>query len=361
LPQRHAVLIHPTLSFSGLTERTLATAHVLEGQGHRVTLVARQGSRARAAVEQGFALELAELPDDPLRSPFAALRTRKRIAALEPDILHATDDSLAPLMTWIAPALGVPWLLELHRPATGPLLRSTKHFAGAIVSSDSLVESVVNRGHVPRALVRVIHHAPQPRPEVRGPFEHEGRHVVACSGLLDDQHATPWFLEAARLMTLGGTRPLFAVLGEGPNEGALRQRARESGLAEQVTIGVPTTTDTAQSLGALDVHVSCRLEGGPGWLACQALAQGVPSVLAASGDAFELIEDRKSGLLVDPVNPRELADQLTSLLANPSAARRMGLNGRARILEACPPAQFDYAVAELHALALGTAVTDFGA
>jgi glycosyltransferase involved in cell wall biosynthesis len=366
-PPRHAVLIHPTLGFSGLTERMLATARVLEGQGLGVTILSTPGARRTTVENTGFAVRFAELPSDPWRAPFATLRTRKLLERLEPDVVHATADSLAPLVSTITPRLGVPWIQELHAPARGPVLVNRRHFATAIVSSDSLIESVVNHGGIPRAEVRVIKNAPQPgdfggpRPFQQGAEGDLGDHGrtprIGCSGFLDEHHATSWFLEAVRLMVLSGTRAHFLILGEGPQEGALRRAIREAGLTERVTVAVPTTPSAAESLAALDLHVSCKTEGGPGWLARAAMAQGVPSVFLAAGDAYDLIEDKSSGILVEAGNARRLADELTLLLSQPGRARRMGSRGRERQLEDAPPQRFEYEVAETYALALGTAVT----
>jgi glycosyltransferase involved in cell wall biosynthesis len=336
----------------------LATARVLADQGYRVTIVTTPGTRVRAAEQAGFRARFAELPADPWRQPFALMRTRKLLRRLKPDVLHATADSLVPLMSIVAPALGVPWIQELHAPVTGPLFRDPARLATAIVSSESLVEGAVNRGGLPRALVRFVRNAPPPNATLAAePFRHEGPPRIGCSGLLDDHHATPWFLEAARLMVLSGTRAMFLVLGEGPTEGVLRRFVRDRGMNEHVTIAVPTTGDAAESLGALDVHVSCKLQSGPGWLASQALAQGVPSIFVAAGDAFELIEDKSNGILVEPGNPRRLADELTLLCSQPERARRMGARGRVRLQEYAPFRRFELEVAETHALALGRAFT----
>ena len=343
----HVVLLHPALSFSGLCERTLATARVLRDAGHRVTLIARPGTRTAAFEEAGFERTDLELPLEPWRNPIATWRFRKALLRLRPDVVHATTDELVPLVSTVLPSTGLPWIVELHRPAEGPLLAGQRGLVCAIASSESAVASIVNHGGIPRPQVRVVKNAPAPieLPEPSTPTEDSGSDtkrepVIGCSGRLDETHATAWFLEAARLLVVGGERARFAILGEGPAEARIRRWIREHGLAERVTVAVPTTSEAAATLAALDVHVSCKLEGGPGWLACSAMAQAVPSVFAAAGDAWDLVEDRRSGVLVEPDNPRRLADELALLLANPSAARTAGLHARARLAEVAPHARF---------------------
>ncbi|MFT5286332.1 MAG: glycosyltransferase involved in cell wall biosynthesis [Planctomycetota bacterium] len=320
----------------------LATALALKEKAYRVTIVTSSGTRTRSIEQAGFVPRFFELPLDPWRQPFAALRTRNLLKKLKPSLLHATSDVLAPLLSAIAPSLRIPWIQELHCPATGPLLGNRSGFAAAIVNSEALIESVVNRGGIPRERVRTIKNAPTPLENTNQakPFDHPGLPRIGCSGLLDNEHATAWFLEAARLMSLSGTRAMFFVFGEGPNEASLRRFIRDKGLNEHVTLAVPTTRSAAESLNALDIHVSCKLEGGPGWLACQALAQGVPSIFCAAGDAYALIEDKSNGILIEPNDSRRLADELISLSSNVENARQMGARGKSRLFETAPPSNF---------------------
>ncbi len=46
-----------------------------------------------------------------------------------------------------------------------------------------------------------------------------------------------------------------------------------------------------------------------------------------------MIEDGRDGLLTDPVNPRDLADKIRRLLADPDARRAMGVRAREKVLE----------------------------
>ena len=360
MPEHHVVLIHPDLGFSGRTERMIATAGALRAAGARVTVVTQRGSRTAALEAAGVEARFVELPLEPWQSPFRLARTRAAVAQLRPDSLHVTDQVLAGLGAALARLLRRPYAIEFLRAVSGPVPLHAALCTRAIVASEPLAEGLVNRGRVPREKVSVVHHAPVPvepraTPDLWDgvPFAHGQRPRVGCSGHLDAANGTDWFLEAARLLVLGGQPCVFGVLGEGPQEHALRRRARELGIAEHVTVGVPTTLRSADSLGALDVHVATRWDCGPGWLAQEAMVQGVPAVLAAVGNAYEMIEDKRSGVLVEAGNARRLADEIASLIVNGEVARRMGRTGRERVLELHPREEFERAVAEVH---LGNAV-----
>lgn len=62
----------------------------------------------------------------------------------------------------------------------------------------------------------------------------------------------------------------------------------------------------------------------------EGMACGLPIVASAVGGIPELIEDGRTGFLVERNEPAALADALVRLLANPAMARSLGLAGRAR-------------------------------
>jgi glycosyltransferase involved in cell wall biosynthesis len=56
-----------------------------------------------------------------------------------------------------------------------------------------------------------------------------------------------------------------------------------------------------------------------------------PAVCTAVGGIPEMLNDGKSGYLVPPKDPQQLATQLLSLLSDQPTARRMGRAGRDRV------------------------------
>ena len=58
-----------------------------------------------------------------------------------------------------------------------------------------------------------------------------------------------------------------------------------------------------------------------------------PVVVSRVGAMPEVVQDGETGLLVEPENPKELAEAVCKLLENPDEARRIGENARAQMLE----------------------------
>jgi glycosyltransferase involved in cell wall biosynthesis len=52
---------------------------------------------------------------------------------------------------------------------------------------------------------------------------------------------------------------------------------------------------------------------------------------------LDLIEQRKTGILVPPGDPEAIADAIDELIDNPSLAKRLGASGQDFVLEFCSP------------------------
>jgi glycosyltransferase involved in cell wall biosynthesis len=82
--------------------------------------------------------------------------------------------------------------------------------------------------------------------------------------------------------------------------------------------------------------ISSTSEGSPNVL-LEALAAGVPTVATAVGGVPEMIEDKKSALLVPPGDPGAMAQALQKLFMDASLRKNITLNGRELIASRYSP------------------------
>ena len=335
---QHIAFLHADLSYSGHTHRVLSTARCCHEAGARVTLLGGPGSRQSAAEALGLELSRLDLTPGRLGRPFLRRRLIERLIELKPDLLHVSELRFAPLAAQVARRLGLPYILHADGPVQERLEFDEGLLRAVIVPSESLDERLINAGRLPRELLVHLPSSPaetdptrldDDEPQLSSPFDHDGPPRIGCTGHFDAGFAGDWFLEAARILAREGKPWTWLMLGEGPTEGALRRRVRDANLTERVTIGVPTTSTSRRTLASLDVHVACRVDTGPGWLTAQTMRLGIPNVAVATGEAFHLIRDQETGVLVPPGDARRLADELTMLVENPGRARAIGASGRA--------------------------------
>ncbi len=78
--------------------------------------------------------------------------------------------------------------------------------------------------------------------------------------------------------------------------------------------------------------LASRSEGTPR-VVLEALCRGRAVVGARAGGIPDVVQDRETGLLVDPDRPEEIADALVELLSDRALAERLGAGGHARSSE----------------------------
>jgi len=120
------------------------------------------------------------------------------------------------------------------------------------------------------------------------------------------------------------------LVGDGPLRGILEHQVGSLGLAGRVEL-LGEREDVAAFLDeAACVVLPSRIEGFS-YVLLEAMARGVPCIATAVGGTPDLIESGRSGLLVRPEDPQALADAITTVLADPVQAGRLGEAARRRV------------------------------
>ncbi|TMK51119.1 MAG: glycosyltransferase family 4 protein [Actinobacteria bacterium] len=126
------------------------------------------------------------------------------------------------------------------------------------------------------------------------------------------------------------------VVGEGSARRDLERLARQVGVQGRVRfVGRLSDPELCRAYRAADVFaMPGRAELGPraygegfGIVFVEAAAIGLPVVAGRAGGAPEAMVEGVTGLLVDPLDPEDVAGAVSSLLLDPALARRMGAAG----------------------------------
>jgi len=136
-----------------------------------------------------------------------------------------------------------------------------------------------------------------------------------------------------RASTVAG--PQLVLVGDGPERGSLERQVRSSRLGRVTFTGVLDPAGVLAQLHRADVFalpIRTRLGGldpeGLGLAALEASACALPVVVGRSGGAPETVRPGRTGYVVDPDDPYELATRLADLFADPDHARELGAAGR---------------------------------
>jgi glycosyltransferase involved in cell wall biosynthesis len=162
--------------------------------------------------------------------------------------------------------------------------------------------------------------------------------VVGFMGRLVADKGPQDVVAAAKLLADSYPRLRCLILGtgngqEGDVEDRLRHEVEEAGLTERVVLA-GHQSDEALYYSVLDIFVlSTRTPEPYATSVVQAMMAGKPVVATATGGTPELVEHRRTGLLVAPSAPEEMARAIRELVDDPTLAEEMARSARAHVLE----------------------------
>lgn len=267
---------------------------------------------------------------------------RRICRELEPDVVHTHGYRSDVVDGGVARAAGVPIVSTVHGFTGGGLRnriyervqeRAFRSFDAVVAVSRQISERLERRG-VPRERIHLIPNA----------FDGAASVVERATarerlGLPRDEFTAGWvgrlsaekgpdvFIDA--IARLSPPLPAGVVVGGGPEEPALRERATQLGVADRVRwLGV--VPGAGALVGAFDVLVlSSRTEGIPIVL-LEAATAGVPIVATRVGGVPSMFPDGEV-LLVPHDDPGALAEAIDAVRSDPAAARDRASAARRRI------------------------------
>lgn len=155
--------------------------------------------------------------------------------------------------------------------------------------------------------------------------------VVGTIGRLCRQKGHQYLLAAVRTVREHVPQARFLFVGDGELRGRLQELAAQLGVAEYCT-WVGHREDAASLMPAFDViALPSRWEALP-YALLDAMAAGLPVVVAAVGGMPEAVRAAEAGLVVAPKDAAGLAAAITRLAQQPELRHDLGVNGR-RALE----------------------------
>jgi glycosyltransferase involved in cell wall biosynthesis len=276
----------------------------------------------------------------------------------KPDIVHFHfygQFSLAPISAWLAGPRQV--IFTDHDRRQQPLRKITKlkcllwdrivlrllrvkvcavseHIKRTLVQDYQMrperVEVVLNGVNVPRFQSVTSSDVSSLRQQLAIPQDGP---VIVCTAALRPDKGVRDFLDAAKHVLAVKPDVCFVVVGDGPLAGELKDQARRLGI-EKSTLFVGLRSDVQRFMAMSQiVAVPSDWPEPAGLVVVEGMASARPVVATRVGGIPEYLADGRTGLLVPPHSPPELAQAFLRLLDSPDEAKAMGEAGRARVRE----------------------------
>ncbi len=158
-------------------------------------------------------------------------------------------------------------------------------------------------------------------------------------GRLARQKNLALLLQAARRLCDRGRRFELVMVGDGPEESALRKLAEESGLQDCVRFrGTVSRSEIVRVFTEADVFAMSSDYEGFARVLMEAAAAALPIVTTAVSGSDDAVEDGVSGFLVPVRELDPFVEKLDLLIADAELRLRMGDAGRRHVAERLDPA-----------------------
>jgi glycosyltransferase involved in cell wall biosynthesis len=165
---------------------------------------------------------------------------------------------------------------------------------------------------------------------VRAEWRCERGPVLVVVARLTEQKGHRYLLRALPALLAQWPRLTCLFVGEGPCHESLQQAAEQSGVRQACRF-VGATEAVTEFYAAADVVVLPSLSEGFPFVVLEALAMGKPVVATRVNGVPEIIEDGRTGLLVEPRDAAALEQAIARMLRQPEEAARMALAGQAAV------------------------------
>jgi glycosyltransferase involved in cell wall biosynthesis len=132
------------------------------------------------------------------------------------------------------------------------------------------------------------------------------------------------------LLECAGRRPnlTFAIVGTGPDAGALRRRAQKLSLHNVSFLGAITIEEVRSVLQTARVFMNTSLTEGSPTAVLEAMACGLPVILTPSNDYSDIIDQGVNGYVTSGWDADELINALELFLQRPDRLEKAGKAAR---------------------------------
>jgi len=199
-----------------------------------------------------------------------------------------------------------------------------------IAISNSIKEEMIHFLGLPASKIVVAYNGINPSEYKTGTGENT-KPILLYVGRLVPQKGIEFLIESIKIIKKRTDNFILSIAGSGILENKIKQIIQDYDLTQNVKligfIDKPALIDVYSNA---DVLVVPSLYEPFGLVNIEAMACGIPVVGSNVGGIPEIIDDGKTGLLVQPGNPEELATAITRLLENKELRKKMGAAGRKR-------------------------------
>jgi phosphatidyl-myo-inositol dimannoside synthase len=299
--------------------------------------------------------------------PYTVVRSRPRVggtlslvglqarALLEilrrrPQVIVCGHVLLGPWCRVVSALLRVPYVAmayayEIRSPRMRAIARVALRGARRVVTLSEFSRRAVEAHGIAPESITVIRPGAAVEVEAAGSGADEteapgARVLLSVGRLVDAYKGHDMVIRAMPLILARVPMARYVVVGDGPLRRHLERLCVSLGVSPAIRfVGQASDAAVDRWYRRCEVFVLAGRESGAGggegfgMVLVEANLRGKPVVGGRSGGIPDAVIDGQTGILVDPLDPADIADAVTRLLTEPELAARLGRDGRRRALD----------------------------
>lgn len=198
-----------------------------------------------------------------------------------------------------------------------------------VVHSDEMKQRAINAGAASDSILQLPHGV---ETESFPPKQKNGDSFkLIAVGRLSEEKGFDLLLDALADMA---DQPKWSlqIVGEGPLLSSLHQQIEHLGMTNRITLsGALAPSQVRRELSRSDLMIVPSRREGFGVVGLEGMAAGLPVVATRVGALPEIIEDGKTGVLVDANDVKALHTAIVDMLVDEEKGLSMGKKGRIRV------------------------------
>ena len=149
------------------------------------------------------------------------------------------------------------------------------------------------------------------------------KNIVATIAELHPNKGLQYLIDSMASVIEQQNNTLCLIIGEGQDHEKLKEQIKSKKLENKIFL-TGRVDNASEYLKAINVFVLPSIKEGLPYVILESGMAGVATVATTVGGIPEIIEDMKSGILIQPRNPKELAHAISFMLEHPEERKRYG-------------------------------------
>lgn len=339
LSKQNILFFTRTMGLGGTENVVLQLCEIFKPLVNNIVVCSCGGENVRRLNEMG--IRHYTIPNIEDKSPFVMLKTAKELLKIVQEenitVIHTHHRMAAFYVAALRLYKKCSFINTSHNTFYNKkfLTKFAYKHARLIACGDMVKKNLVDFLGLPDEKVTVIRNAIAPfdgqviKDETIEKLRGEGCFIVGNIGRLSEQKGMEYYIQALPKVLKRHPETHFLIIGTGVLEESLKEQVRQFNVENNIHF-LGYRCDIQNLISQLDLVVLSSLWEGLPLTPIEAFSVGKTVVATAVDGTVEIIEDNKSGRLIEPKKPEQIAESIIWMIEHPEEKKSMEREAKRR-------------------------------